>query len=66
MPLHHPNAMPVSVTRVVKPSDFDWGDAGIGAGVSSLTLALIAGLVLRLTWRSDRQSVPEQSELAGT
>jgi hypothetical protein len=66
LPLHHPDAMPVSVTKVVKPSGFDWGDAGIGAGVSSLTLAVIAGLALLLTGRSQRKSVPEQSELAGT
>jgi hypothetical protein len=60
------DAMPVSVTNVVRPSGFDWGDAGIGAGVSSLTLALVAGLALLLVRRSQRKSVPERSELAGT
>jgi hypothetical protein len=59
------DAMPVSVTKVVSSSGFDWGDAGIGAGVSSLTLALVAGLALLVTRRSQRKSVPERSELAG-
>jgi len=60
------DAMPVSVVKVIKPSGFDFGDAGVGAGVASLTLALVAGLALLLTRRSQRTSVPERSELAGT
>jgi hypothetical protein len=60
------DAMPVSVVKVIKPSGFDFGDAGIGAGVASLTLALVAGLALLLTRRSQRTSVPERSELAGS
>jgi hypothetical protein len=56
----------VSVTNVLRPGGFDWGDAGIGAGVSSLTLALLAGLALLLTRRSQRKSVTERTELAGT
>jgi hypothetical protein len=60
------DALPVSVTKVVRPSGFNWGDAGIGAGVACLTLALVAGLALLLTRRSQRKSVPERSELAST
>ena len=60
------DAPPVSVVKVVRPSGFDWGDAGIGAGVGSVTLALAAGLALFVTRRSRGTSVPERSELAGT
>jgi hypothetical protein len=70
VPLSHAySATPVmasrSFTEVVRPSSFDWGDAGIGAGVSSLTLALVAGLALLVIRRSQRKSVPERSELVG-
>ena len=58
--------MPVSVVKLVGPSGFDWGDASIGAGVASLTLALVAMLALLITRRSRSTLVPEQSELAGT
>jgi hypothetical protein len=44
---------------------FDWGDAGIGAGVGSVTVVLVAGLALLLTRRRGT-NVPERSELAGT
>jgi hypothetical protein len=60
------DAMPVSVVKVVGPSGFDWGDAGIGAGVASLTLALIAALAMLVTRRGRRTIVRERSELAGT
>jgi hypothetical protein len=60
------DAMPISGVKVVFPSGFDWGDAGIGAGVASLTLALIAGLALLATRRSQRTIVHERSELAGS
>jgi hypothetical protein len=60
------DAMPVSVTKVVRRSGFDWGDAGIGAGVASLMLVLVAGLALLLTSRNRRTIVHEQHELAGT
>jgi hypothetical protein len=60
------DAMPVSVVKVVRSSGFNWGDAGIGAGVASLTLALVAMLALLVTRRSRGASVPEPSELAGT
>jgi hypothetical protein len=59
------DAMPVSVVKVVRPGGFNWGDAGIGAGVGSVTLALAAGLALFVTRRSRGTSVPERSELAG-
>ena len=60
------DAMPVSVVKVVIPSGFDCGDAGIGAGVASLTLALVAMLVMLVTRRSRRTIAPERSELAGS
>jgi hypothetical protein len=60
------DAMPVSVVKVVSPSGFDWADAGIGAGVASLTLALIAMLVMLVTRGSRRTIAPERRELSGT
>jgi hypothetical protein len=60
------SAMPASAVKVIRPGGFDWGDAGIGAAVASLTLALIAGLALLQAQRGQRESAPEQSELAGT
>ena len=60
------DAMPVSAIKLVGPDGFDWGDAGIGAGVASLTLALVAGLVMVVTRRSRITIAPERSELAGT
>jgi hypothetical protein len=59
-------AMPVRVVRVVGPAGFDWADAGIGAGVASLTLALVAALAMLVSRRSRRTIVRERSELAGT
>jgi hypothetical protein len=58
------DAMPVSVVKLVRPAGFDWGDAGIGAGVASLTLALVAMLVMVATRR--RTIAPRRSELAGS
>jgi hypothetical protein len=60
------DAMPVSVVKVVRPSRFDWADAGIGGGVASLTLALVAGLVMLVTRRGRRTIVRERSKLAGS
>ena len=60
------DAMPVSVVKFVGPSGFDWGDAGIGAGVASLTLALVAMLAMLVTRRGRRTIVRERSELAGS
>jgi hypothetical protein len=60
------DAMPVSVVKLVRPTGFDWGDAGIGAGAASLTLALVAMLAMLITRRSRSTLVPEQSELAGS
>ena len=60
------DAMPVSVVKVVRSRGFDWGDAGIGAGVASLTLALMAALAMLVTRRGRRTIVRERSELAGT
>jgi hypothetical protein len=64
--LQHPVSPPTTVVKVVFPSGFDWADAGIGAGVASLTLALVAGLTILVTRRSRRTIAPERSELAGT
>jgi len=60
------DAMPVSVVKVVRPTGFDWDDAGIGAGGASLTLALVAVLAMLITRRSRSTLVPEQSDLAGS
>ena len=60
------DAMPVSVVKLVRPAGFDWGDAGIGAGAASLTLALVAMLAMLITRRSRSTLLPEQSELAGS
>jgi hypothetical protein len=60
------DALPVSVVKVISPSGFDWADAGIGAGVASLTLALVAMLVMLVTRRSQRTIAPKRSELAGS
>jgi hypothetical protein len=52
VPLHHPlSPAPVSVVKVVTPGGFDWADAAIGAGVSGIALALVAGLALLVTRR---------------
>jgi hypothetical protein len=60
------DAIPVSAVKVSSPSGFDWADAGIGAGVASLTLALVAALAMLVTRRSRRTTAPpERSELAG-
>jgi hypothetical protein len=60
------DGMPVSVVKLVGPRGFDWGDAGIGAGFASLTLALVAALAMLVTRRSRRTIVRERTELAGT
>jgi hypothetical protein len=63
--LHRPASPPqTAVLYVAGPAGFDWPDAGIGAGVASLTLALLAGLAM-VVRRSRRTIVPERSELAG-
>jgi hypothetical protein len=52
VPLRHPvSRPPTSIVKVVRPAGFDWADAGIGAGVASLTLALAAGLGMFVTSR---------------
>ena len=65
--LQHPVSPPAAtVVGVVSPDHFDWADAGIGAGVASLTLALVAGLALFLARRGRGTIAPEPTELAGT
>jgi hypothetical protein len=49
------DALPASVTKVGGPRGFDWRDAGIGAGVSGVMLALVAAVVLLLTRRSQKE-----------
>jgi hypothetical protein len=64
--LHRPASPPqTTVLNVVGQAGFDWPDAGIGAGVASLTLALLAGLAMLVIRRSRRTIVSERSELAG-
>ena len=43
-----PTAAPatVEVVRVVKPGGFDFRDAGIGAAVGALVIALVGGVVI--------------------
>ena len=54
VPLQHPISLqPATVIKVVRPAGFDWTDAGIGAGVTGLALALIAALGLLVTRRSE-------------
>jgi hypothetical protein len=66
VPLQHPvTRPPATVVKVIGPAGFDWADAGIGAGVASLTLALVAGAAMLVTQRSRRTIVPERGELAG-
>jgi len=65
VPLRHPlSSPPAIVVKVVRPAGFNWVDAGIGAGVASLTLALAAGLAMFVTSR--RTIVSGRSELAGS
>lgn len=64
--LQHPLSPPTTVVKVVSPVGFDWADAGIGGGVASLTLALVAMLAMLVTRRSRRTIASERSELAGT
>jgi hypothetical protein len=67
VPLQHPvSPPPATVVKVVSSIGFDWGDAGIGASVASLTLALVAALALLLTRRGRTTIAPERSELPGT
>jgi hypothetical protein len=48
------DAMPVSVVKVVGPSGFDWGDAGIGAAGILALLSIAGGLALMVTTRRRR------------
>jgi hypothetical protein len=65
VPLQHRiSPPPTTVVKVVRPAGFDWADASIGAGIASLTLALVAGLAMFVTRRSRRTIVPERSEPA--
>ena len=43
-----PTAAPttVEVVRVVKPGGFDFRDAGVGAAVAALVIALVGGVVI--------------------
>jgi hypothetical protein len=59
VPLQHPTQpQPAPVVTVVRPAGFDWADASIGAGVTGLTLALVAALGLVVTRRSKRAAAP--------
>jgi hypothetical protein len=53
--LQHPLApAPVSITKVVGPGGFNWGDAAIGASVAGFALALVGGLAVLISQRSRR------------
>jgi hypothetical protein len=59
VPLQHslPPA-PVTVVKIVGHGGFDWDDGAIGAGVSGLALATVAGLALLVTRRSSDSRKP--------
>lgn len=66
VPLQHPvSPPPTNIVKVVRPAGFDWADAGIGAGIASLTLAMVAGLAMVVTRGSRRTMVGDRSEVAG-
>jgi hypothetical protein len=50
----------MTMTEFTNPT----ADAAIGAAVSGLALALVAGLALLIAWRSRRAEPPERNELA--
>jgi hypothetical protein len=59
VPLQHslPPA-PVTVVKIVGHGGFDWDDGAIGAGVSGLALATVAGLALLVTRRNSDSRKP--------
>jgi hypothetical protein len=59
-----PNPPPPTVVKVVRPAGFDWVDAGIGAGVAALTLALVAVVAMLVTRRNRRAALPERAGVA--
>jgi hypothetical protein len=66
VPLHHSLSItPVNVVKIVRPAGFDWADAAVGAAVSGLALALVAGLTMLVARRSRRPGLRERNELAG-
>jgi hypothetical protein len=46
LPTPTATAATVEVVRVVKPGGFDFRDAGIGAAVGALVIALVGGVVI--------------------
>ena len=54
-----PTASPASieVVRVVKPGGFDYRDAGIGAAVGALVIALVGGVVILVSHNGSATSV---------
>jgi hypothetical protein len=65
VPLQHSIVpAPVTVVKIVRPGGFDWADGAIGAAVSGLALASVAGLALLVTRRSRRPELREPSEFA--
>jgi hypothetical protein len=65
--LQHAIAPPVAtpIVKAVGPGGFNWGDAAIGGGVTTVAVALIAVLTVFLVRRNRRAAPPERSELAG-
>jgi hypothetical protein len=66
VPLHHSLPVtPVNVVTIVRPAGFEWADAAVGAAVSGLVIALVAGLTMVVARRSRRPGLRERNELAG-
>jgi hypothetical protein len=53
---------PVYVVKIVSRGGFDWGDGAIGAAVSALALASVAGLALLVTRSSRRPQLEGRGE----
>ena len=47
----------VQVVRIVKPGGFDYRDAGIGAAVAALAIALVGGVVILASHNSSATRV---------
>jgi hypothetical protein len=65
VPLQHSIVpAPVTVVKIVRPGGFDWADGAVGAGVSGLAVASVAGVALLVTRRSRRPELREGGKLA--
>jgi hypothetical protein len=65
VPLQHSIVpAPVTVVKIVRPGGFDWADGAVGAGVSGLAVASVAGLALLVTRRRRSPELRERGQLA--